>query len=404
MSFVLAAGALVLVLLAWLVLPLLRTRGTRAVDRAAANAVLLREQLAEVEAERSRGQISAETHAQRRAELERRALEEIDVPQPPPATSRSSHVAAIVLAAVVPVAAVLLYLQLGDPRALDPSARVATQQPQVTREDVERMVEQLAQRLQSEPNNVEGWTMLARSYALMDRHEEAARAFERLAALVPDNAQVLADYADALAMAQGQKLAGKPIELVQRALKLDPKQWKALALAGTEAFERGDFKAAIDYWERLRSGLPADAPLAQSIAQSIETARQRAGGAAPTVASKGAAAPAFVAGVVRLSPELAQRVKPDDAVFIFVRAHDGPPMPLAALRVQVRDLPKQFLLDDAAAMSPQLKLSQFPRVVVAARVSRSGNATAQSGDFEGRAGPVPLGRDDVQVTIDRVLP
>jgi cytochrome c-type biogenesis protein CcmH len=223
---------------------------------------------------------------------------------------------------------------------------------------------------------------------------------------MPNDADILADYADALAMSQGRKLAGKPMELVQRALKADPNQWKALALAGTDAFDRKDYRAAVGYWERLRTSVPPESDMAQSLESSIAEARELGGmGAAPKPAAPLAAAGGGrVAGTVKLDAALAARADPNDTVFIFARPAEGPKMPLAIVRKQVKDLPLTFALDDAMAMSPQFKLSGFSDVVVGARVSKSGQAAPQSGDLEGLSAPVKVGATGVAIVIDRALP
>jgi cytochrome c-type biogenesis protein CcmH len=262
----------------------------------------------------------------------------------------------------------------------------------------------LADRLEKAPDDAEGWRVLGRSYSVIGHYPEAARAYERAAALIPGDAELLADYADALAMAQGRSMAGKPLELVTRALRIDPDQWKALALAGTAALERKDYAEAIAHWERLRKVLPPGSGMEQSVEASIAEARALAG-AGPAPKSKAqAAASARVAGRVSLAQGVAARAAPTDTVFIFARAASGPPMPLAVLRKQVRDLPLEFTLDDTMAMAPNLKLSSFPEVIVGARVSRSGSATAQSGDLRGQSKPVKIGATGIAVVIDTAIP
>jgi cytochrome c-type biogenesis protein CcmH len=197
--------------------------------------------------------------------------------------------------------------------------------------------------------------------------------------------------------------------LVNAALARDPQQWKALAMAGTEAFERKDYRAAVDYWERLRASIPADAPLATNIAASIDEARRLGNlpGAAPQAEARAqapTATAASVSGEVRIAPELATRLAPGDTVFVTARAAQGPRIPLAVQRMQGKDLPSSFRLDDSLAMAPNMKLSGFPEVVITARVSRSGLAQPQSGDLESTPVPVKTGASGVIVTIERVVP
>lgn len=417
-TFVLIAAILVAVGLAWLLPPLLRREpSTLAVERAAANLGILKDQLAELEAERARGAVSAEQYAEAKAELERRVLEDVagQAAAAPAPTSRSGRATAVVIALVVPIAAGLIYWQRGDLAAFDPALQQAMGERSphdMAPGEVERIVEQLAERLKREPDNAEGWITLARTYYVMRRFSEAAQAYETLVKLVPDDPGVLADYADALAMARGRRISGEPMALVKKALAIDPNQWKALAMAGTEAFDRKDYKTAVEYWERLRNAVPAESEIARSIAASIAEARALGGlasapaPAAPT-AKPPVAAPTTagsVAGSVDLAPALKAKARPDDVVFIFARAAEGPRMPLAIAKVQVKDLPAKFVLDDAMAMSPNFKLSSFPEVVVGARVSKTGVATPASGDLEGLSKPVKVGTRGITVTIDSVVP
>lgn len=404
-AFFIAAAALAVGGLAWLLWPLLRAEAGAGSSQSATTLAILKAQLAELDAERAAGRLDEAIHAQATAELQRRVLEEASGAEH---AAQASHwrgrATAGVIAGVVPLAAALLYLRLGTPEALDPAALMApAAQAPMTREQIEGLVAQLAARMEKEPGNAEGWALLARSYYAMERFGDAARAYERLLALTPDSAEAMADLADALAMSAGRKIAGRPLELVQAALKRDPTQWKALAMAGTEAFERKDYRAAVDYWERLRAAVPADAPLAQNIAASIDEARKAAGmPPAPTVA---AAPPgAAIEGEVRLDPALAGRVAPTDTVFITARATEGPPAPLAVLRLQVKDLPARFRLDDSLAMAPTLRLSAFPEAVVGARVSKSGQAAVQSGDLESARLTVKRGATGLILVIDRALP
>ena len=267
------------------------------------------------------------------------------------------------------------------------------------------MVARLVARLEKTPQDGNGWALLGRSYGVMQRYQDAAAAYARAAALITDDADLLADYADALAMSQGQRIEGKPLQLIEQALKIDPLQWKALAMAGTAAFERKEFQHAIGYWEKLQSRAEPDSELARTMASNIEEARQLAGIKAQTQATKPApAAVASVQGTVSLSRAQAAKAAPSDTVFIFARAVEGPRMPLAIVRRQVKDLPLTFSLDDTQAMSPAMKLSNFTEVVIGARVSKSGNAAPQSGDLQGTSQTVKVGAKNVAIVIDSVIP
>ncbi|MGH8640910.1 MAG: c-type cytochrome biogenesis protein CcmI [Burkholderiales bacterium] len=398
--FLLIAATMIAIAVGCVLVPLLSRHARPGPAPEAANLAILRDQLAELEGDVARGVLDKERYEQARSELQRRALDEAQGHSTQAGSPRPANAwTAAVLAAGIPVGAVVFYLVVGSPSAL---LQQRDEGHQMTREKVEQMVARLANRLDKAPDDPEGWRVLGRSYSVMGRYPEAARAYERAAALIPADAGLLADYADALAMAQGRSMDGKPLDLVNRALKIDPDQWKALALAGTAALERKDYKQAIAFWERLRKVLPAGSGMEQSVEASIAEARALAGaGAAPRPK---AAAAAKVAGKVSLAQGMAARAAPTDTVFIFARAANGPPMPLAVLRKQVRDLPLEFTLDDTMAMAPNLKLSDFPEVIVGARVSRSGSATTQSGDLRGQSKPVKIGTTGIAVVIDTAIP
>lgn len=288
-----------------------------------------------------------------------------------------------------------------QPPSAAASAPHATDSAQIT-----AMTESLAAKLKANPKNAEGWAMLGRSYAVLGRYEDAMAAYKQVIALRPDDAQVYADYADALAVTQGRKLEGEPARLVSKALGLDPNNFKALSLSGTIAFDKQDYKAAADLWERALQHAPTDNPeLVKQISGARDDARQRAGlppvaaASAPRGREPSTGAQAKVSGRVSLASTVLGQVSPEDTVFIFARAAQGGKMPLAILRKQVKDLPLSFTLDDALAMSPQMALSSATEVVVGARVSRSGQAMPQPGDWQGLSMPVKVGAQDVKIEI-----
>lgn len=289
------------------------------------------------------------------------------------------------------------------PSAATPGSETPAAPHALGNEQMVGMVEALAEKLKSKPDDAEGWAMLARSYATLGRHAESVPAYAKALALSPRDAPLMADYADALALQQERRLSGKPQEWIDKALALDSAQPKARLLAGTAAFDRKDYVTAIRHWEQAASSAPPDSALAQQARAGLDEARQLAG-LKPT---DGTAAPdkgARIAGTVSLAPALAAKARPDDTVFIFARPAQGARMPLAMLKRQVKDLPFRFELDDSLAMSPQARLSSASEVVVTARISRSGQAQPQPGDLEGASAAVVLGRSDLQLNIDRVLP
>lgn len=409
-AFVIIAIAMVTVALAWLLWPLLRSAAGRSVEHSAANITIFKDQFADLDADLARGTISAEQHAESKSELEKRLLAEVRATPESVSIERRPHRwSAVAVAVIIPVAAGALYWRIGTPDALSPSAVTAQESDPPSREQIDAMIAQVKQRLEKEPNNVEGWAILARTHYTIGNFQEAANAYAKLSSLLPNNADMLADYADALAMGQGRSFAGKPMELVRLALQIDPTQWKALAMSGSEAFDRKDYRAAADYWQRLQDSAPADSSLRQRVQGSIDEARSLAGMPPVAEAQKGGVAggaPAgrSVSGTVTLSPSLGSKVRPDDSVFVFARPADGSRMPVAVVRARVSDLPLQFTLDDSRAMAPTAKISALGEVIVNARISRSGNAIPASGDLEGVTEKVKVGTQGMALVIDRAVP
>ncbi len=390
------SAAVAVVALGLLLRPLLgRGAGGAAVSGRELNIAVYRDQLRELESDLRAGTLAQADFERSRLELEQRLAH--DVPPEPgraPAQRRGAGPRLMALPALaVPLFGLAIYLAIGTPEALDPRLREARS---IGEAEIEAMVGRLAERLEKDPEDLEGWKMLGKSYSVMQRFAEAANAYAKAAARAPRDPQLLADLADALAMARGQSMRGEPEELVLRALQIDPDNMKALALAGTAAFDREDYAGAAGFWSRMLAHVPADSEDARTIQANVREARQLAEAKAGAPA---AAAGPGLRGTVRLSPKLAARAAPEDTVFIFARAAEGPPMPLAVLRKAVRDLPVAFALDDSLAMTPAMKLSGHPRVVVGARISKSGSATPQPGDLEGFSAVVPNTARGVNVVI-----
>ena len=407
------AGALVFLL------PALWSPRAGSATALGANLAVHRDQWAEAERDLANGQISPERLAQVQAEIRRRALEDSEAAEPAPL--RPARRTAWALALLIPLGSVLTYLQLGRPEAAAPQLRQAVTGPRhsVTPEQIQQMATALAERLKSEPQDLEGWLMLARSYTVLGRYRDAVTAFSRASQLGPPDAGILADLADVTGMAQGKRLAGEPARLIQQALDVDPRHVKALALAGSVAFEARDYTAARGYWLRLVAVVPAESSMARSIQNNIAEATQlESGGTAarnapPATLATPSTPPATpdaepaalaVRGQVQISSELASRMAPGDTLFVFARAVQGPRMPLAILRLPAQAGAVSFTLDDSTAMAPELRLSGFAQVVVGARVSGRGSATPQPGDLVAQSEPVAPGATGVQVVIDRVQP
>jgi cytochrome c-type biogenesis protein CcmH len=411
MTLFVAIGVLLALLsLALLTRPLWHVvRGGAAVVDAATVASL-RQQLEQLTALKQSGALGDAQYDEARQALERRIVDAVvHAPAPaasaPPAASKGLLLG---LAGFVCAVAVAGYAWLGTPQALSselaaaPAAAPANNHS-VTAEQIEAMVGKLEARLKDNPQDADGWAMLGRSHAVLGRHAQAVPAFKRAVALRGDDAILLSDYADALAVVNGRSLDGEPSRLVERALEIDPTNLKALSLAGVHAFNHRDYKLALQHWEKLVQLAPNN-EMVQQVQRGIDEARKLAG-AAP-VAPKAAPPPlagASISGTVTLAPALAAKARPGDTLFVFARAAEGPRMPLAIVRKQVKDLPLNFTLDDSMAMTPTAKLSSSARVVVGARISARGEATPQPGDLQGFSAPVAPGAAGLKIEIADVV-
>lgn len=283
-------GVMVVIALAFVLPPLLAVDASKPLDdRQEANVSVYRDQLAELEADLRNGIIAEDQYQQDRDGIERRMLEDVATTGETahkPATASADRQTAYAIAFAVPVIALALYIQIGNPRlspqgrpqpapeaAADESSQPASGMPQ---QNIEANVAALAKRLEQNPNDAQGWTMLGRSYTSMEKYKEASDAYAKATALKADDADLWADYAFAMAMANGQRLQGKPQELIRKSLQLDPENAKGLELAGSAAFEAKNYKEAIDYWQRLLAKTPADSEIAQAITQRINQAKELA--------------------------------------------------------------------------------------------------------------------------------
>ena len=419
----------------------------------------LRQQLQALQARHDRGDLDADALAQARQPLERRLVDAvIQAPDRPTAAPPAGPPAAAPPAAAPPAAAlpagqraasagaaeprpsrrlqaglalavlalaVLGYAVTGSPGSAGwgpapASGAAGAAAPDdgsapPTPAQVAEMVDRLAQRLKDKPDDAAGWALLARAYSAMGRFAEAVPAYDKVLALQGENADLLADSADALAGLNQGKLNPQALARIERALVLDPDNVKALALAGSAAFDAQDYPSAVRQWQRVESALPADSAFRSQIQASLAQARQLGGLAAgapavaavggPASAATGVSAPARTAlsGRVTLDPALAGRVSPGDTVFVFARAASGPRLPLAVLRKQVKDLPFDFTLDDSMAMAPTARLSGQAQVVVGARISPRGDAMPQAGDLAGQSGAVAPGSSGIALRISQVL-
>jgi cytochrome c-type biogenesis protein CcmH len=421
---------LVLIAIALLSFRLWRKAAPPALDEAVDALNVLRDQRNELDDEVAAGRMGTAEREARIAELTRRVHDEgLTAPAAPATPAAAAHPTrnlwlAVAMTILIPAIALPVYLIVGTPAALDPAARAASAvtspHGDFTPEQLRGMLDKLKARLEAKPDDVTGWVMLGRILQLVDDFAGSAAAFEKATALRPGDAQLLADYADSLGMSRNRDLSGKPWELIQQALKIDPRSPKALALAASAEFNQGRFPSAKGYWERLLAVIPPDSEDAAEVRTMIakmdgkppaaapQDASAAAAPAAPPAAIAAGAAPTVpgkaVTGTVRLAPELAAKVKPDDVLYIFARAPEGTKAPLAILRLKASELPKQFRLDDSLGMVGGPVLSSLPQVKIEARISKSGEALPKPGDLRGESAVVAPGAGNVEVVIDRSVP
>ena len=415
--FWILCAAMLLVAVLFIALPLWRKSSSdNDVLRDAANLDILRDQATELEVDLHNGLLTQEAYDQGRSELQSRLLEEVKITKQPAAKPprNPAKVLAIVLAVVLPLVTVPLYLTLGNLNALSPEDMIVADAEGVVHSA--KALQKLEDKVKRGSKDPSDWWMLARTYTQQKRFPEAAKAYERLVVLVPNEAQLWANYADVYAMAHGQTLQNEEVtKIISKSLELDPDNNTALALAGSAAMERGDFVTAISRWQTLVDQLGPGSADAQvyvgGLKRAAELLVKQPGGkkklaqlTAKATAKSARNLATAITGKVSLSRALADKVSPDDTVFILARAAQGPKMPLAVMRKQVKDLPLKFTLDDSMAMQPQLKLSGFPKVVVVARVSKSGSPMSQAGDLQGMTETIKPGAKGLNIVINSVMP
>ena len=384
-------------------------------DQAHINVYRMR--LDELAADEKNGVITSTQADSMRKELEQNFLQTIghqpDNENTTEEDNSSGHrwVTVTVIAVVIPLVAISLYMLLGSPETINPVKETPLAQVE-QQHSITGMVNQLEAKLVQEPNDVEGWNMLARSYMAVRDFEKAVMAMQRLNELVGDEADVLIRYADALTMLHGGKLSGKPQELIEKALALEPEHPTGLWLAGMAFAEQGEYQVAIDYWQRLLPQLANNDTELSRVKEMITQAQRELGqelGQDPAddiIIEEKVATGSSVIVNVSLAADLLENTSPTDTLFIFAKAPSGPPIPLAAVKQQVSDLPITVTLNDSMAMMPTQKISNFSHVLVSARISKSGNAMPQPGDLITEPRSVTVGQQEaVDLLIkDKIRP
>ncbi len=431
--FISLCAAMVLIAVAAVAVPLWRGGSARPeADRRAQVLSILRQQARDLEAEREAGRIDSDEYEESRLELERRVLEETreEERERSGVHSRLARQLAVFFAIVIPCAACFAYYALGRYTAMDPNF-IAMMEAQANRRggghsaaEMEKMLSDLKAKLKDEPNNAQGWFMLARTAASVNRFDDAVEAFKELNRIVPGNADLIADMADMMAAANGKVITPEVQALLEKALKIDPDQWKALALLAINAWDKEQYARAADYWSHLLLVVPPDFPDIDQIRSNIAEAKRLGGvndsiSAVSPKAAEAAAAEAealapvptvragsvgkSVSGTVLLADALKAKASPEDVVFIYARPETSR-MPVAFVKVKVKDLPYNFSLNETMTMAMGADtLASVKTVIVGARISKTGNFMPQSGDLEGETGaPVEVGDSGIVVQVERM--
>lgn len=394
-SFLISALLLLILVLVLLLRPFFFPAKESATSRRQMNAAIYREELDKLEADRLIGAVDTNSYEQAHAEMRQRLFQDTDEADDL-AVLGSPKKTIVGICLFVVLLSAGFYFYLGD------AARIAEKSAEkpMTQESVEKMVAEFAAKMEKEPDNLKGWAMLARSYRILGRNAEAEKAYARAGSFVDADPQLLADYADVLAANANGNFAGRPQQLINQALALDPNNLLALWLSGTAAFNVQNYKAAVQSWEKLAKQLPAETDEARSIATSIAEARSK-GGLAP--ASTPAISNQGVSGQVGIAAELSTKIKAGDVLMVIARK-PGERMPVAVLKTVVTTFPMSFVLNDALAMSPNALISQLPEVLIEVRISKTGMAMPESGDLISAPQTIKVGTTNARLMINQVRP
>lgn len=371
-------------------------------SQANANAKVYRDQISDLDKEHESGHISDEEWQHSRDELSVRLLEDTAAVDDPAAKAEKPAVwTAVVLAVAMPISAMGLYMWVGNPEALNPLALKSPDQ--VDQKDLAKLAQTLADRLQSQPDNLQGWVMLGRTYRTLENFDASLKAYDTALKLSADDDLQL-ERIEVMAMQRQGLFEGEPWRVIREILQKDPQHFGALLTAGSASYAEGKYADALKYWEQARKPLDANNPDLPGLENAIATVRDKLG--MPTKAAPAAAASALnVSGQISLSAALKAKVSPNDAVFVYATPANGDRMPLAIMKTTVSQLPLNFMLDDSTAMTPERKLSMAGEVLVKVRVSKSGNAMPQSGDLTGASeGPVKVGAKGLKIEIKDQIP
>ncbi|MEE9445840.1 MAG: c-type cytochrome biogenesis protein CcmI [Cocleimonas sp.] len=428
--FWIISAILTLIALAFVFPTLIRKNNNVQDGRREQNIFIANEQLKELETRFKQGEIESDDYQTSRDEIEESLFSDVSDGDVKAKPAKGSLLSAGLIALLIPAIAIPVYSLVGNPaftKSFDSKQVVKTRSNNNVPKnadgtpDIDTMIAGLQKKMEADPDNAKGWFMLGRSYMVVKRYPQAAKSYDKALKLKPESADIMLSLADSLAMTNNGEITGRPVELVNKALEIEPNNLTALWLGGMAARQQGEYLIAIERWKKVLLQIkdPQETQEVNSLITEAMTKltpeQKKSLGAVtatikPPISVQGEQHPfktdqAKAAGIsvtVSLSPEMKEKVKPTDIVFVYAKALSGPPMPLAAAKKQVKDLPFEVFLDDSMAMMPTMKLSAFPEVVVGARISLSGQPIAQNGDLFTDKKPVKAG-DKISLEINTVF-
>jgi len=405
MTFIILTLAIAVIAVLLILRPLLSKEGQLSkVERDAVNIQAAATRLSELKLELENGLISQERFDKYKLELEAAALDDLSN-----STSTDTHdhkgnkPLAVVVALLVPLFSITIYQQIGNEAAFN--VELQTDESAIATQEIEKMLVAVEKSVKENPNDIEGRIALAQVYVELERYSDAATVYLELKKLRPDDPDILVNYAEALARSHGNRLTGKPTELLNAALQIEPKHGRALWLAGFAEQQADNKEGALAHWRHLLVGMEEDSEIFQHLENLISELENGTPTAEVVTSNQSATVQQSIQVKVALSSEFLAKVDPNTTLFIYARASEGPPMPLAVHKGLAKDLPITVTLDDSMAMMPQMTLSSFPKVIVGARLSSNGQPQGQSGDYEGYSDAIEVSTSPVvDILINSVKP
>ena len=407
MMFMLFSVALAVIVVVFLLRPLLSKKAqTTTVERDAVNVEVVTSHLNDLKRELESGEITEDQYKQYRLELEKIAADDLRKQDAVVEQSQSGNtVLAIIVALLVPLLSLLVYQQIGNEQALSGEQNVQLENLENSEAGLAEFIRSVEEDVEKNPNNIESRIALGQVYAELKRYADAVSVYQQLYQLRPDNPAILVDYAEVLALLHDNRLTGKPAQLLDQALSIEPNNSRALWLAGFAALQSGESEKTLAHWRRLQTSLEPDSEVYQQVENLLAQI-----GASSTTAESGDASQSVtvvksITVSVSITADLQNNVDPNTTMFVFARAAEGPPMPLAVYKGTAGEIPLSVKLDDSMAMMPNMSLSRFQEIIVGVRLSSNGQPQGQAGDYEGFSGRIVLSDTDlVDVIVNSVKP